>query len=180
MFRYAKWALLFFSLVSCGSQDNFITEEQTGSHISSIQTQGSSKENCRKIEWKVKLHFVDDDIGRDDIEDYRESDDFILCNDPTGSNLEVIQYDQKHGNEMRGDIYFYVQYIENGDIYIWGSLLMFEGWSPDTDDMDGESRFGKLIKKGRKSKKITTTVESNEFNDHSRIDCTVRLKIKKL
>lgn len=179
MFRYTKWALLFFSLASCGSHDNLIAEGQASSHVSPVETQGFSRENCRRIEWEAKLHFVDDDLFGDDIDDYEDSGGAVICNDNGGHRFKDVRYEQKHGNEMRGDIYFSFKYKEDGSIYLWGSVWMYEGWTTDTDDLDGTGKAGKLIHRGRDSGKIRIQVLSGEINDFSSIDCEIRIKIKK-
>lgn len=187
MFKYLKWSFLFLALTSCGSQSNLKTNHLESSNGVSPSSQASDSKDrmCHEIKYKVKFHIVDDDIGRDDVGEYKKSDYFIICQSlkdkDIGHVLDTISFVQKHGNEMRVDLRIDGWYYGD-DIAFQGDIMMFEGWNTDTDDMDAIAYLSAELDTDKKSDKETIKgkLHSDEFNDDSRVSYKIDIKSKRI
>lgn len=173
--RYVALLVLSVGLVACGSVERYpevsLETEKVGKVASSnIKAQ---KRKCMEIDMRGGLKIIDDDGwgGGYDVGKYSASHRIVLCKgDPAVQRWNI----HKHGDEMRGEIHIIAYWIhpQNPDdltVQIDVKTLMFEGWSPDTDDLDAKGSFSRILV-GWDYKRFELKLKSTEFWDDSAIE----------
>lgn len=171
--KFIGLVLLSVGLVACGSEQGSVpeVEENTASVSKNVKAQAS---NCRRVRFNGNLHVTDDDWGRDYKNNYPIKDHVILCRSDIQRPFSVIR---EHGNEMRVEFHATVSWANYKDpndttIQIKGRVLMYEGTSPRTNDLDATGYFGwhpDIIIPHRETKTAKGYIESDEWNDDSSV-----------
>jgi hypothetical protein len=122
----------------------------------------------RKLSVSASMDITDDDLFSDDHCQYDQSQDFVLT--PT-SPQATFQMDRGCGGEVRIELDLDIQKLSNGDATISGTLLLFEGTSENTTDLDGQTTIGAFTVPSGTTVTKQFTVASTEAtaDDHAKI-----------
>lgn len=170
--RYVTFLVLSIGLMSCGSIERYPEASLGTGKVTSSNIKAKTRK-CVDIDMHAMLKIMDDDglAGGYDVGTYSASNRMFLCKgDPAIRRSNI----HKHGNEMRGEVYVTAYWIhpQNPDdltVQIDVKTLMFEGWSPNTDDLDAQESFSRILV-GRDYKEFDLRMESKEFWDDSAIE----------
>lgn len=85
----------------------------------------------------------------------------------------VMQMQCRWGGECRVELKLTGQQLDGGDVRIVGEVMLFEGTSEGTSDLDGRSDFTFLVPRGRTVSNSQRVDNTDEGGDYATIDLTV-------
>ena len=100
------------------------------------------------------------------------SDSALLDDDQVEEVLEVVE---GVGGEVRGELLVRGVLRSENRIRVWVDLLLYEGTSEATSDLDGERHSTFLLRKGESVSKTMTAWNTNEDDDdYARVKLTFK------
>jgi hypothetical protein len=78
----------------------------------------------------------------------------------------VMQTQLRWGGECRVELTLTAQQLDGGDVRIDGLILLFEGTSEDTNDLDGKTEFTAVVPRGKTiiiGQRVDNTDEGGDF-----------------
>ena len=118
---------------------------------------------ARKLTIVGKMYLHDwEDFGPNETEVIPISDSALLDDDQVEEVLEVIE---GVGGEVRGELEVRAALRSKGRIRVWVDLLLFEGTSEATSDLDGERHSTFLLQPGQSVSKTMTASNTAENDD---------------
>jgi hypothetical protein len=84
-------------------------------------------------------------------------------------------WSERMGGEIRGELYFRMDWQMDSSIRLYCHLKLFEGTSEDTDDLDGEMKQTVIIAKDAVNQEVRMKVTNTDERDDDHVDLVLRV-----